>query len=820
MENQARKIIVTGRVQGVGFRPFVYVTAHELGIRGSVLNGSGKVFIHAEGGADSLDRLEHAVVHAAPPLARPQLASSERVASRDCTRFEILVSDNSTAPEIHVPPDLYTCDDCLVELTGPTERRFGYPFINCTQCGPRYTIITAMPYDRPNTSMADFPLCDDCRAEYESPLDRRFHAQPLACPVCGPTLEFIKALSDGNGGTPDPFSHAPEPPVGASEARDSFFSAPRSRAGARSYSAASTSGARDFQPLDQVTWALGQGLIVAVKGVGGYHLVCDAANEAAVQRLRERKHRPHKPLAVMFPPTGDDGLDAVREHLLLDEVTAAAITDPARPIVLAKKRGATGPGSSLAPSLAPGLRELGVFLPYSPLHHQLLKAFGKPLVATSGNVSGEPVITDNEDAQQRLAAVADAFLHHNRPIVRPADDPVLRPMAGRARVIRLGRGIAPLELQLPARLPEALLATGGHMKVTVALAWDQRIVISPHVGDLDSPRSNDIFQNIISDIQNLYDVKYKQIVCDLHPGYASSRWAAQQGLPLHRVQHHAAHASSLAGEYPALENWLVFTWDGVGYGDDGTFWGGEALAGRPGDWQRRASFRPFHLVGGDKAGREPWRSAAALLWAENKRFNFSVKKDARCDGPGNSSGPMGGFQALLPLAHEAWKRGRGRFETSAAGRLFDAAAALVLGRHMASFEGQGPMELEQIAADGCAPIALPLARDESGVWRSDWEPLLDTLSDSHIPAAERAGIFQETMAQALLDQALAIRAEAPFDAVGLSGGVFQNRHLTERVVERLAGHAIEVRLHRSVPANDGGLCFGQVIEVLARESAL
>jgi hydrogenase maturation protein HypF len=556
--------------------------------------------------------------------------------------------------------------------------------------------------------------------------------------------------------------------------------------------------------LLDVTNDLNAGKIIAIKGVGGYHLVCDAANDAAVQRLRDRKHRPDKPLAVMFPVTGNDGLDALRAQLLLDPMTEQAISDPARPIVLARKRD----DFSLSRLLAPGLGELGVFLPYSPLHHQILLAFGKPIVATSGNISGEPVITDNSEAQSRLDQVADAFLHHNRPIVRPADDPVIRPMAGAARAIRLGRGIAPVERLLPGKLPRPVLATGGHLKVTVALAWDDRVVISPHIGELDSPRSNYVFKNIIKDIQKLYDVKTQVIACDLHPGYASSRWAEQQGLPLVRVQHHAAHASSLAGEHPDIEKWLVFTWDGVGYGSDGTLWGGEALAGRPGGWNRVASFRPFRLVGGDKAGREPWRSAAALLWAVGADF---VGADLSAIYKENQS-------RMNSLLHQAWARGTNTYETSAAGRLFDAAAALVLGRTVSSFEGQGPMELEHIAIDGCAAVSLPLNSDAAGILRSDWAPLLAVLTDQALPPPERAGIFHETMAQALVDQALAARQSTDFDAVGLSGGVFQNRRLTERVVEKLQAHNIEVRLHQEIPANDGGLCFGQVIEVVGANS--
>ena len=811
MSKQARKFVLVGRVQGVGYRPFVYNRAVELGLAGTVYNGAGKVFVHAEGEEAALDQLQHDLVHAAPPLARPELKMSEVVEVLGLEGFSIEASDAATEAEIHVPPDLFTCDDCLAELTDPSERRFGYPFINCTQCGPRYTIITAMPYDRPNTSMAAFPLCDDCRAEYENPADRRFHAQPLACAVCGPRLEFT--------------------PVGRASAATDNNPAHGSR----------------LAPLLQAVSALDAGQILAIKGVGGYHLVCDAGSDEAVQTLRERKRRPHKPLAVMFPLAGEDGLDVAREYLELDAVTAAVLRDPARPIVLVPCRrgssrdlscggGASAatssgeesgkdsvaadapPAGALSPHLAPGLRELGAFLPYTPLHHELLARFGRPIVATSGNVSGEPVITDNAEAEQRLANVADAFLHHDRPIVRPADDPVVRPMAAQARAIRPGRGTAPLELELPAELARPLLAAGGHMKNTVALAWGKRVVISPHVGDLDSPRSKDIFKQVIRDISDLYEVDYEVVVHDRHPSYASTRWAGAQGLPTIAVQHHAAHASALAGEHPDVSRWLVFCWDGVGYGSDGTLWGGEALAGQPGAWTRRASFRPFRLVGGDKAGREPWRSAAALLWAEEESCRRRVSGDPE---PGTDGSPLTRLlqEDALHFAHQAWRKNLNTFETSAVGRLFDAAAALVLGRRVASFEGQGPMELEQSAVGGCEALALPLAADGGGLLRADWAPLLPMLCDENRSAEERAGIFHESMARSVLDQARAVREIQPFDAVGLSGGVFQNRFLTERVVELLTAEGIDVRLHEQVPANDGGLCYGQVIEALALQDA-
>ena len=358
------------------------------------------------------------------------------------------------------------------------------------------------------------------------------------------------------------------------------------------------------------------------------------------------------------------------------------------------------------------------------------------------------------------------------------------------------------------------------MKVTIALAWDRRVVVSPHIGDLDSPRSNEVFEQVVNDLASLYGVRPGRIACDLHPGYASTRWAEQQGLPRVRVQHHAAHASALAGEHPDVEEWLVFTWDGVGYGSDGSLWGGEALTGGPGHWERRASFKPFRLVGGDKAGREPWRSAAALLW-ESERDGKLASHNVGANLFANVF--LGGLQknpsrtsSLLQTAHQAWQRGINTFDTSAVGRLFDAAAALVLGRGLASFEGQGPMELEHLAGPGCDPLSLPLAPDAQGVLRSDWTPLLDVLVDDTIAPAERAGIFHESLAQALLDQALRVREQQRYTAVGLSGGVFQNRRLTERVVARLESAGIEVRLHRVVPANDGGLCFGQIIEAMAK----
>ncbi len=681
----AREISVTGRVQGVGFRPFVYRVALRLGLCGSVVNLSGSVLIRVEGPADAIARFEVALIAEAPPLARPRVASSAECASSGAQGFLIEESGASGIADIHLPPDLFCCPDCIAEMQTPSQRRYRYPFTNCTQCGPRYTIIRSLPYDRGNTSMAGFPICAACRAEYDDPRDRRFHAQPLACPDCGPRLGFSRAGKEICRGEP---------------------------------------------AMAATIECLRDGGIVAVKGIGGYHLICDAMNDATVRRLRTLKHRPHKPLAVMFPARGDDGLDALRGHVSLDPVEARACLDSARPIVLTRRH----PDSGLSPAIAPDLAELGVYLPYSPLHHLLLGDFGAPLVMTSGNISGEPVITENDDAERRLSAVADAFLHHDRPIIRAADDSVVRVIAGSPRVIRAGRGLAPQEFDLALPVPEPVIATGGHLKTAVALAWGRRAVVSPHIGDLDSPRSRAIFAQVIADLQALHRVDARRMLCDMNPDYASSRWARSTGLPVTAIPHHMAHASALAGEHPEIARWLIFAWDGAGLGNDGSLWGGEAFTGNAGAWQHAASLRPFHLLGGDRAAR-------------------------------------------------------------------------------------GPLLLESIAKPGCDPVELPLVEDADGVLRADWAPLLAVLTDDRLSAATRSGIFHESLARMAVSQACALRRKVAYDAVGLTGGVFQNKLLSERIASLLAARGIQVLRNREVPANDGGLAVGQIIEYIHAQDA-
>ncbi len=741
---------IGGRVQGVGFRPFVYRLAHDQCLTGWVRNCGGEVEIHAEGRAERLQLFGEALLSRAPPAAAPQLLErrAARLERRD--RFQILASTAADSLRVHVPLDLFTCDECVAELADSTARRYRYPFINCTQCGPRYTLIRAMPYDRPNTTLDRFALCPECAAEYADPLDRRFHAQPLACPACGPKLYWRAGASSIDGNAP---------------------------------------------ALAAALSALRAGQIIAVRGVGGYHLLCDAAHEGAVGRLRTRKGRPTKPLAVMVPWRGADGLDEARRIVRLTPLEAATLRGPVRPILLAPRTAE----SPLAPSIAPGSSDIGVMLPYSPLHHLLLADFGAALVATSGNPSGEPVLTGPEEAEARLAHVADGFLHHDRVIVRPADDPVVRVIRDHARPLRLGRGTAPLELRLPRSTAVPTLAVGAYSKTTVALAWGDRAVVSPHIGELGSPRGREVLAQVAHDLQQLYGVCAERMAHDAHPGFPSTRWARASGLPTHPVWHHEAHASAVAGEYPSDAPLLCFTWDGLGLGRDGTLWGGEALLGRPGRWRRFASFRSFRLPGGERAARELWRTALALSWEVGASWH---EGEGLCD----------------PLVRLAWDRGLNTPTTSSVGRLFDAAAALLGECRQASHEGEAGMRLEGLCHDAAASLEaaeLPLARDAAGLWRSDWAPLLPVLQDARIESAARARWFHATLARALCAQALAARRETGVNRVGLCGGVFQNRVLSEQARALLTEEGFEVLMPRELPVNDAAISFGQLIETIA-----
>ncbi|HEY0634488.1 MAG TPA: carbamoyltransferase HypF [Gammaproteobacteria bacterium] len=740
-----RSLRIGGRVQGVGFRPFVSRMAHTLGIHGSVCNKGGEVAIIAQGDEVQLAQFLQQLL-SAPPPAEPWLLADEPCIAPRHERFVILASHSAEDTSVQLPFDEALCAECQRELNDPADRRYHYPFINCSRCGPRYTLIDRLPYDRANTAMGEFALCPACQREYHDLTDRRYHAEPIGCPECGPSLRFVQdtlAIA-GNGPT-----------------------------------------------LAAAVTALRSGAIVAVKGIGGYHLLCDARNQAAVVRLRQRKQRPTKPLAVMFPWRGTTGNEAVITEVELTQGEATRLHHSQRPIVLGRRRA----DSTLALAVAPGLHEIGVLLPYSPLHHLLLDQFDGPLIATSGNLHGEPVLTADDEAAQRLGNIADAFLHHNRAIRRPADDSLYRTLAGETRPLRLGRGSTPLDLQLYQPLPHAVLAVGGHQKNTMALAWQQRAIISPHLGELDTPRAMQLFTARIDELQRLYQVTASAVVCDAHPGYASTRWARDSALPVTPVLHHHAHASALYGEHLGSGDWLVFTWDGNGYGSDGSWWGGETFCGAPGRWQRVASLRPFRLPGGEKAVRQPWRSALALCWEAGVEW------------------PHAGIESTL--LRQAWQRGLNAPWCSAVGRLFDGMAALLGVCQQAHYEGEAAILLEAQAAGASSHDALPLLTAGAGPWLIDWQPLLPLMLNGAMSTAERAGAFHHILAKSIVAVAHRARAQHAITTVGLTGGVFQNRLLCQLAYEGLVANGFEVRLATRLPGNDGGLAFGQVVEYLA-----
>jgi hydrogenase maturation protein HypF len=742
----ARRWLIGGRIQGVGFRPFVCVLAGKLGVDGSVRNHGGRVEIIAAGDPVRAELFLRRLLSEHPSIARPEVISTESYVPQVEPGFRILPSSIGTGADGVLLPDQSICAECLVEMADPAADRYNYPFITCTQCGPRYTIMQVSPFDRATTSMAEFKLCRACADEYRSPAERRFHAQTIACARCGPCLNWRSGTVRVSG---------------------------------------------NEAALHRAVDALRQGAVVAVRGIGGYHLLCDARNDAAVRILRVRKRRPVKPLAVLFPRAGADELGLLRFHCAPDAVEARSLRSPERPIVLVSQLAA----SDLSPALAPGLRELGALLPYSPLHELIAGRFAGPLVATSGNVGGDPVLTDPADAEQRLAEIADAFLHHDRPILQPADDGVVRVVAGVARALRLGRGSAPLEHRLPRELTEPVLALGGQMKVTLALGFGARVVVSPHIGDLATPRGLDLFEATAETLQRLSGVRARSLICDAHGGYAGTRWASSQGLPVLRVPHHHAHAAAVAGEFPHEPRWLCFTWDGVGLGDDGTLWGGEALLGRPGAWARAATFRPLAPPGAERAASEPWRSAVALCW------------EIGCDWT-----PAG---IDTRLARHAWDRRLNCPPTSSVGRLFDAAAALLGAVGYATHEAEAPMAVETLAASeppGEEPVVLALHRRADLVWQSDWAPLVPMLLDPSRSPGRRAAAFHASLARALVDQARHIREVAGDFAVGLAGGVFQNRRLSEGVLLALAQAGFRAYLPIRIPCNDAGLSFGQAIE--------
>ncbi|MDW8104140.1 MAG: carbamoyltransferase HypF [Armatimonadota bacterium] len=738
------RLVIRGAVQGVGFRPFIYRLATELGLKGWVLNSAQGVFIEVEGKPQTLQQFVTRIEVEKPPRASIQSLEQSLLDPVGYTTFEIRHSEQSGEKSVLILPDIATCADCLRELFDPADRRYLYPFINCTNCGPRYSIIEALPYDRPNTTMKAFPMCSACREEYENPLDRRFHAQPIACPDCGPHLELWDERGDCL--------------------------------------------ATHHEALEYAAEAVREGRIVAVKGLGGFHLVVDARNEGAVRRLRERKRREEKPFALMYP-----SLEMVRAHCEVSEVEERVLRSPESPIVLLRRR----EEEVVAPSVAPHNPYLGVMLPYTPLHHLLLRALGFPIVATSGNLSDEPICTDEHEALHRLAGIADLFLVHNRPIARHVDDSVVRVLLGRELVLRRARGYAPLPVLVKEPLPP-LLAVGAHLKNTVAMSVGRQVFLSQHIGDLETAQALEAFRRVIADVQGLWEHQPQAVACDMHPDYLSTQTAHRMGLPVVAVQHHLAHTLSCMAENELEPPVLGVSWDGTGYGVDGTVWGGEFLLVRQEGWERFAHLRPFRLPGGDRAVKEPRRSALGVLYELFGEQALALLEDAFTPEERRVLAQILRQHFHAPL-------------TTSAGRLFDAVASLVGLRQRVNFEGQAAMELEflthGVQSDETYPFSLS---GTAPPYVLDWADLIQTVLQEvqrGVPPPQIAVRFHNTLAEMILELAQV----AGVERVALSGGCFQNAYLTERAVRRLSEAGFRPYWHQRVPPNDGGIALGQVV---------
>lgn len=777
---QRRIVTVEGIIQGVGFRPFAFRTARSLGLRGRVRNGTSGAVLDVEGSVAEIDRLLAAIEREPPANARIARIRVESAPAVGYDDFAIDVSGEagSRSPFSLVGPDLAACPACVSESREVGDRRHRYTLHGCTECGPRYTITTAVPYDRSRTAMAPFEPCEACRREYESPEDRRFHAQPVACPECGPRLSF--RVVDGSAGGP------------ASGATES---------GARLARVAVGPAA-----LDAAVRALIRGQIVAVKGLGGYHLACDATRADVVRRLRERKSREAKPLAVMVRD-----LHQARDVCHVQPEEERLLESSARPIVLCRMRS----DAPCAPEVAPGLQELGVMLPYTPLHHHLLDGHGGPLVMTSGNVSGEPIAYRDEDARSTLAGVADVFLDHDREIVARADDSVTRWMRGAPTVLRRSRGFAPAPLRLSRhRFERPTLGLGGHLKNTFCLATAELALLSPHVGDLETPGGVRGLRAMLRNHLDLFDVRPEIVAHDLHPGYATTRIAEELDVPSVAVQHHHAHVAACMAEHGVEGPVLGVAFDGAGLGDDGAIWGGELLMVDGAGYRRIGHLVYVPLPGGDAAAREPWRMACAHLHAAYGSGPESWPVDPMSVSvvPSSERRPTRDAWSLLAPMLE---RGLRSPPTSSMGRLFDAVAAILGFRATNAYEGQAAMELEAMADPAAANRYRFGLRESDGMRLLDAGPVVRAVArdaaGSEVAPAEIAGAFHRAIAMAVAEAACTVREEHGVDTVALTGGVFQNALLADLSADALEAEGLRVLLHREVPCNDGGLSLGQAV---------
>jgi hydrogenase maturation protein HypF len=758
MSEAGRRIEIRGIVQGVGFRPWIYRLAHEKGIAGSVSNDAGGVTIDAYGTEAALDSFLEGIRSSPPPAAEIRHVAWDPIPSASRNDFVIDESRSGGELAVSIPPDLATCPDCLTEIFQIKNRRYRYPFTNCTNCGPRFTIATAVPYDRPATTMASFRMCAACQREYDDPSDRRFHAQPNACPACGPRLTALSPAGE----------------------------------------------ALDWNdPIRGAARAVQGGMIVAVKGLGGFHLACDATSPTAVQRLRDRKRREAKPLAVMVR-----SLAEAKDLALVSDAAQRLLTSPERPIVLVPRR----PGAPLAPEVAPDNPLVGLMLPYTPLHHLLLADAGRPLVMTSGNLADEPIATGNDEALRRLAEVADAFLVHDRPIASRCDDSVARVVAGRQVVMRRSRGYVPRPIPVERPFERPVLACGPHLKNTFCVGLGSAAYLGPHIGDLENLETLTAFEEAVERMLAFLRVRPEIVAHDLHPGYLSTSYArSRPDVRKIGVQHHHAHVASAMAEHGLSGPVIGVAYDGTGYGTDGTSWGGEILLARPERIERLGTFRPIALPGGDTAIRQVWRIALALL------------DDAFEGKPPLELLPV--FSGLshreISVARHMIERGVNAPRARGIGRYFDAVGALVLDRGVSRYEGDVALAVNG-AADASEKRSYPFRVDESlEPAEADLSPAIRALVEDRMAgtaASAMAAKFHNTLARATATLVRLAARRAGNLPVVLTGGCFQNALLTERTHEALLDE-FHVFLHHRVPPGDGGVALGQafVAAAVARE---
>ena len=741
---QRVRLQVSGIVQGVGFRPFVYKLAHKLSLSGFIYNSGHGVEIELQGSATTIQKFVEQLNEHPPTLSRIDNISSEDLETKDEQTFTIKSSPTGET-STSIPPDIALCENCLSEFHDPNNRRYNYPFISCSECGPRYTILKALPFDRDNTSMSDFPLCTSCQTEYKDSSNLRFHTQTLSCFDCGPKLSLL----DNQGLVVE------------------------------------------GDIIEKSVQLINEGKTIAIKGLGGFHLVCDATNEEAVRNLRKNKRRPAKPLAVMFPD-----INQIKASALLTKEEENLILSKEAPIVIVAKKDK----SNIADSVTVNINKLGVFLPYTALHLLLLEKLGQPIIATSANLSEEPIITDEKQIIEKLSHVVTAILTHDRPIINACDDSVVMVAQEQKLTLRKARGLAPQSFVLPFRTEKKILAVGGQQKSSFALAFDNQIIISPHIGDLGSIDSLDYFERTLETFQKLYNFKPDLIVHDKHPDYETSKWAKNQNTPRLEVQHHYAHALACMAEYALDEEVLAFCFDGTGFGDDSHLWGGEVLTANTQNYQRIMHLRPFKLLGADKAIKEPRRVALALLFE-----CFSLDEILALPSPTVESFSKEEITTL----HHIWENNLNTPQTTSIGRLFDAVASFSGLAQKLSYEGESGLLIETVAKSFKTQGSFDHILTEDTI---DWEPMLRELlqiNTQQIPA-----LFMHMMVEIIIH----ISQKHPHLPVVLSGGVFQNQLLVSKLISKFKALNIRYYIQKETPVNDGGLALGQIYHALHKEN--